>query len=243
MKPIPQVLHQIWYQGESAMPDKYRRYRESWRSLHPGWSYRLWDARGLADHVASHHGWFLPIYEAFPHDVQRMDTARYCLLKSFGGVYSDVDIECLRPIDELFEGHELILSATIGYNNALIGSIPGHALWETVFRNLRDGVSAALDDLPRRARTSAANQIAATVGPRFFTMSVEQSGVADSPTTLKCPGYYFEPGVPVSPDQRALTGQPYGRHDMDLNWLPAYARWVSKLSRPVLGALWRVCGR
>ncbi|WP_231716771.1 glycosyltransferase family 32 protein [Burkholderia ubonensis] len=239
-RPIPKTLHQIWYQGEHALPDKYRRYHASWRRHHPDWTLRVWDAHTLREHVATHQRWFLPRYDAFAHDIQRIDSARYCVLDTLGGLYADMDIESLRPVDALLDGRELVLSATRGYNNALIGSAPGHPLWHAVHDALRDGATAQLDDLPARMRASAAVQIAATTGPRFFTMCIERSGVAAWPTTLCCPGDYFEPEAASA--QAAADAGAYGRHDMDLNWQPPHVRLLSRFTRAVFAAQARMRG-
>jgi hypothetical protein len=228
---IPLILHQIWYQGESQLPDKYRRYRASWQRHHPAWRCILWDAASLRAHVATYCPDFLPIYDGFGRDIQRMDSARYCLLDTVGGLYADMDIECLRPVDELLSGRELILSETDGYNNALMGSTPGHALWKTVFNNFHDGMTASLQDVPARMRMSDAMQIAITAGPRFFTMCVKDSDVLTKPTTLSCPSNYFEAIPMPAGDSRTPGVAPYGRHDMDMNWLSPMNRRVSKLTR------------
>ncbi|WP_147197600.1 glycosyltransferase [Pantoea sp. MBD-2R] len=222
---IPQLIHQVWFQGEAQLPEKYRRYRASWQRHHPDFQCLLWDAHALREHVATHWPQFLPVYDAFPHDVQRMDSARYCLLATLGGIYADMDIECLRPVDELLAGHELILSETVGYNIAFIASATGHPLWETVLHHLTHKIYAGLDDVPAFMRESAAMQIAAVSGPRFFTLCVEESGVLALAETLACPGDYFEG------NGRTENGIAYGRHDMDLNWMSPSARLLSRLAR------------
>jgi mannosyltransferase OCH1-like enzyme len=228
---IPQILHQIWYQGENALPEKYRRYRKTWQEHHPEWHFVLWDATSLREHIAAKWPAFLSVYDAFPYDVQRMDSARYCLLDTVGGVYADVDIECLRGVDGLLSGRELILSEAYGYNNALMASTPDHRIWKTVFRHLLVGVTAELDDVPVQMRASKAMQIAISAGPRFFTMCVHDSDVLTAPTTLSCPCDYFE-AIPLDPgDSRIPMAEPYGRHDMDMNWLSPTHRHLSRLTR------------
>ena len=209
---IPLILHQIWYQGGNQLPNKYRRYRASWQRHHPAWQCILWDAASLRAHIAAYCPDFLPIYAGFPHDIQRMDAARYCLLDTVGGLYADMDIECLRPVDELLSARELILCETDGYNNALMGSTPGHALWKTVAKNFHRGTTASLQDVPARMRRSDAMQIAITTGPRFFTMCVYDSGVLTNPTTLSCPSDYFEAKALSAGSLRMLAVAPYGRH-------------------------------
>ncbi|WP_158300675.1 glycosyltransferase family 32 protein [Chromobacterium sp. ATCC 53434] len=234
---IPRRVHQIWYQGAAALPDKYRRYRDGWMRNHPDWEFTLWDAAMLQALVDEHYPWFAARYAAFERDIQRIDASRYLFLALHGGFYIDMDIESLRPIDPLLPERSLILSRTHGFNNALIGSAPGHPLWATVHANLAAGRSAPLDPtLPARLRDSPAMRTAVTVGPRFFTMCVEESGCLALPSTLPCPGYYFEPGSPT-PDGRSQPprgDRSYARHDMDLNWLDARHRILSRINRLLL---------
>jgi mannosyltransferase OCH1-like enzyme len=244
---IPRLFHQIWYQGEHALPQKYRRYRQSWIKHHPDWEFRLWDAKMLQAHVDRYYPWFSDRYASFPSDIQRIDSARYCFLASYGGFYVDMDIECLRPIDSLLPGHDLILSRTYGYNNALIGSARGHLVWKNVFKNLREARSAPLENIPKSQWNSPAIQTAITVGPRFFTMCVEQSGHHRATGVLNCPGYYFEPGAPTS-DHTSWppAGDPNGsfaRHDMDLNWMAVKDRILSKIMRVVTPRIARLLSR
>ncbi|AWK15522.1 glycosyltransferase (plasmid) [Candidatus Fukatsuia symbiotica] len=235
---IPRMLHQIWYQGSDKVPAKYCRYRASWQRYHPDWECRLWDAPALRKHIAQHLPQFLPIYDAFPYDIQRMDSARYCLLAALGGVYADMDIECLRPIDELLAGRELILSETQGYNNAFIGSAPDHTLWTKVFSYLHESITSSADDVPTGLRDTMPIQIAVTVGPRFFTMCVKHSGVLELVGTLCCPGYYFEADAMSS--RTVEDRPPYGRHNMDLNWMPSSSRLLSRLTRRLFSTLGRM---
>lgn len=238
---IPRIIHQIWYQGVAALPAKYQRYHQSWVKHHPHWEFRIWDEHMLLEHVKQHYPWFVDAYLALPRDIQRIDASRYLFLNTFGGVYIDMDIECLRPIDNLLTGHELILSRGYGlnYNNALMGSSAGHRVWQAVCDNLRAGRKASLNDVPENMRDSMANslamQTAITCGPRFFTMCVEESGCYKDSTTLSCPAYYFEPGTPTT-DQTSWPplNDPhgsYGRHDMDMNWMGLKYKILSKLNR------------
>jgi mannosyltransferase OCH1-like enzyme len=234
---IPKIIHQMWYQGISSLPEKYRRYQASWQRHHPDWSFRFWDGPALRSHIADHQPWYREKYESLASVRERMNVARYCLLGSLGGFYVDMDIECLRPIDVLLHGHDLILSKTAGYNCAIMGGCSAHVLWQTIFDNLRDGRTASLDNEPPWLRSSSKLQIAASVGPRFFDMSVRQSGAATAPGTLNCPGYFFEPGSPGSGRRKHEIEDSFGRHDMDMTWLSPSARVLAKLSAVVLPTL------
>lgn len=45
-------------------------------------------------------------YTSFPLAVMRADFWRYAILYARGGIYSDVDTECLRPLDDWFPPHK-----------------------------------------------------------------------------------------------------------------------------------------
>ena len=82
---IPRILHQIWYQGEAQMPDKFRRFSQGWRANHPDWSFHLWNETTMRDFMAENYGWFLPVYDGYPFNIQRIDAVRYFILDTMGG--------------------------------------------------------------------------------------------------------------------------------------------------------------
>ena len=127
------------------------------------------------DFVARHYPEMTEILEAYPTPIQRSDAARYLLLDHFGGVYADLDTECLRPIEPLLAEGELLLplepeehltskvvreaglARVIG--NAWMASAPGHGFWKRVIDGLRNG-------------RGEQNPLSAT-GPFFLTRLIE----------------------------------------------------------------------
>ena len=172
---IPRILHQIWYQGEAQMPDKFRRFSEGWRANHPDWSFHLWNEATMRDFMADNHPWFLPVYDGYPFNIQRIDAVRYFILNTMGGVYVDADIESLKPIDTLVEGCSLMLSRTLGYNNAIVGSVPGHALWPVIFDALKANHTRPKRGFLDFLIDADALFVATSTGPRLFTGSVKKT--------------------------------------------------------------------
>ena len=150
-------------------------------------------------------------------------------MNSQGGFYIDADVENFKPIDELAEGRELILSKTVIYNNAIIGSAPGHLLWQVVFANLQKYSRRP----PFRLLRFYESYAAVSAGPRLFTRLVEESGFDHAPATLMCPGSFFEPDAPRLENGRLVRSadlsESYARHFMDVNWLSPLHRSVSQL--------------
>lgn len=105
---IPRIIHQTW--KTDRVPESFRSWRKSWTAFNPGWRTELWSDRRLLDFVAANYPDLLDLFCAFPHGVMRADAARYMLLHRFGGVYADIDTECLAPLDRLADETRVILS-------------------------------------------------------------------------------------------------------------------------------------
>src|ERR1044071_8940143 len=82
---IPRILHQIWYQGASEVPPRYRGFRDGWQKAHPGWEHRLWDQASCRNLLAGRYPDFLPTWDAYPLFLQRVGSIRYFILASHGG--------------------------------------------------------------------------------------------------------------------------------------------------------------
>lgn len=108
------TVHRIWL-GPRPMPDRYRAYGQRWEQLHPDWEVHDWTQdeleqlpmvnravwEALADGANS--GVPMPAEQAIA--VQRADVAAYELMRLFGGVYVNCDIEPLRPLGPLLAQH------------------------------------------------------------------------------------------------------------------------------------------
>jgi mannosyltransferase OCH1-like enzyme len=57
----------------------------------------LWDDFDNRQFIADYYPWFLAIYHAYPREIYRADAVRYFFMYQFGGVYLDMDTECLEP--------------------------------------------------------------------------------------------------------------------------------------------------
>lgn len=137
---IPKVIHQIWL-GKNPIPKNYQYYASTWKKFHPTWEYKLWTEKDI---VNENFG-SMDLYYLAGSYQERADIIRYEILKKYGGVYVDTDIECLSSYDELnhkydfFAGMEspVINKFVVSIPNSLIGSIPGHPVIEKTIEDLR----------------------------------------------------------------------------------------------------------
>jgi inositol phosphorylceramide mannosyltransferase catalytic subunit len=234
---IPRIIHQIWYQGASEVPPRYRAFRDGWRKTHPDWEHRLWDQAACRALLVERYPHFLAAWAAYPLFIQRIDSIRYFILNTHGGVYLDMDMECLRPLDPLLEGCDLLLSRTVQYNIAAMAGVPDHPLWRRALAGLTETAGRRRPRGLARWRGGDARLAAETAGPIFFARMVKESGADADPRTRVCPGHTFEPRAPTLVDGRLhfrddLSGS-YAIHHEALSWMPWWHRRLSQITRPL----------
>jgi len=147
---IPHLLHQIW--NDDHVPKNMRRMCESWKKMHSDWEYRLWTHEEAREFLVRHYAWFVHVYDSYPMVINRADAVRYFILHHYGGVYVDLDFECLRDMGPFVAGSDLVFGLEPLEHirrqsrpdrpvkrivcNAWMASGPGHPFWEHLFRQL-----------------------------------------------------------------------------------------------------------
>jgi hypothetical protein len=223
---IPRVLHQIYFGGIDAASPAYRDYAQTWRVHHPHWQHQFWDAARCRNLVEEHYGWFLPVYDAYRHRIQRVDAVRYFILHHHGGVYADMDIESRRPIDELLAGRELLLSGlSMGVTNAVMGSTPGHPLWPRVFAAMQRRRNRFALSSPLSSKLAMPMYVGYSTGPLMLSDCVAEGGYYGDPRVGICPTHYFEPLAPggngaLREGAAADLSGSYAIHHMSMHWMP-----------------------
>ncbi len=147
---IPRIIHQMW--KDAAPPPRLTAWQESWRRWQPDWEYRFWTDATLDDFVRRHYPAYAGIYRGYPENIMRADMARYLLLEHFGGVYADLDAECLASFEPLVAEDRVVLAREPDSHlsaarvrarclpwiasNAIMASPAGHPFWSAVRRLL-----------------------------------------------------------------------------------------------------------
>ncbi|MGW9136562.1 glycosyltransferase [Streptomyces sp. NPDC055681] len=203
------MIHQTW--KDTDVSPEWQKWADSWRIHHPGWGYRLWTDADNRAFLQEHYPWFLPVYDGYPEAIMRADAIRYFLLDHFGGLYVDLDFECLKPVTEILDGHDLVLgrepdahtrlllARRRGFDrivgNAFIASRPGHPLWAHVHRRL-----VATHKLPSTLDVT---------GPFFLTRAIDSAPEPESITVLDPEVLYPE----VSPYATEMFGPQEADYD------------------------------
>lgn len=172
---IPDLITQTW--RDRTLPEAARPYAESWRRCNPAMNYRLFDDADCDALMADAFPEHLDLYRRLPFPVMRADVFRYAVVHRDGGIYADIDMECLRPVAPLLADRKAVLSVEaeitarrqreLGYArplqiaNCIFAAMPGTEFFR-----------AAVDRAMRlcAARSSIArSDVEDLTGPRMLT--------------------------------------------------------------------------
>jgi mannosyltransferase OCH1-like enzyme len=231
---IPRLLSQTWKSPD--LPPAAEAFRRGWRALNADLDYRFYDDAASREVVAEMFPGLLAAYDALPAPVMRADVFRYAVIYRDGGIYADIDMECLRPIGPLLSMGECLVSVEarlgrtrrreLGYAgdtqiaNCIFAAAPGHPLF-------RRAVEQAFA-LFASAGPKAALSVEDLTGPRMLTrlLSAERfEGITILPQiALMAPLEY--------PNVWPLNRYMYARHRTFGTWKGA--NWPASLKRRII---------
>ena len=179
---IPAITHQT--AASTALSAGQAELRARLIARNPGWEHRFHtdaDCRALIQRAFPD---LLAIYDAYPLAVQRADMFRVAALQEVGGVYLDLDVDCLLPLAPL-RAHRLVLAeektlsteeaAALGHAerlriaNYMFASAPGHPFWLDLLAEM-----AARAGRPIRAD----NDVLESTGPGLLSTVYGRVGAA-----------------------------------------------------------------
>lgn len=136
---FPKVLHQTWKTKDLEPITEFEACSRTWITYHPAYFYRLWDDKENHEFVKTQFPNYFNTWLSFDKNIKRIDSIRYMWMYKYGGIYADLDMECLRSLDELinsYSKYDSILFCDFGAdgqcisaNPALMVSKPGSKFW------------------------------------------------------------------------------------------------------------------
>ncbi|KAK9235407.1 nucleotide-diphospho-sugar transferase [Lipomyces kononenkoae] len=182
---VPKLIHQSW--SSTELPAKFEVWSRSCREQNPDWQWVLWTDEDNLNLVKKYFPWFLEYYERLPGVIHRADLVRNMYMYVYGGMYADLDVECLRPANELFNEYNV---STVPYSSTYDGS--SHSSSNP--QNERKAWFGRMGTDQKFAHSIPNAWMAATPGHPFFLLSLE--GVVDK----------MREGDPKKIKTEALTG-------------------------------------
>lgn len=214
---IPKIIHTTWFSAE-PMPKLYQQCLESWKKHASGFEIKIWDMETYKpDHclffeqAIEHRNW------AFASDYARAD-----LLRRYGGIYMDLDVEMLRPIDDLLYNDAYMSFESLDRIEcgSGMGAGPGHPIIQEVCESYEN-----------RPYLKADGTWDNSTCPVRFTQVIEKHGLK------KDGGFQQVEDITVYPFE-VLTGKSfdtgiiyntelsYTVHHHNGSWIPDPASWA-----------------
>jgi len=178
---IPKIIHQIWLGSE--LPESFIELQQSWITHHLGrdWLYKLWTDADMKDLQLYNQAF----YDATDNYGVKSDILRWELLYNFGGVYVDMDFECLRALDQFHYTYDFYTALQpldtlfVQLGAALVGSVPGHPILKHCIETIKKDWH--LQGAPKKT------------GPVHFTKSFYTCANMDGNKDIAFPAFYFYP--------------------------------------------------
>jgi mannosyltransferase OCH1-like enzyme len=180
---IPKKIHQVWI-GPSPLPEKFKWMMKTWQEKHPDWEYKLWTNEDLESFNLENK----VVYDQFTNWGAKSDIFKYEIVYRHGGVYIDIDFECIKPLDTFNKSYNFYSSFIFGSEEigaALIAAIPGHPILKQIINKIKD-----INNI-----TSDFTEILKTTGPIFFTRNIFEylaNNINDDKIMI-FPSIYFYP--------------------------------------------------
>jgi|AntAceMinimDraft_9_1070365.scaffolds.fasta_scaffold07201_3 hypothetical protein len=235
---IPKIIHQTWKTSE--VPAEWQAYQASWQGFHPDWQYMLWTDEDNRRLIAEQYPDFISTYDNYSYNIQRADAIRYFILHHFGGLYVDLDFECLRPMDSrilnkpFVVAHEPKVHAErhgearmVG--NAFMASIPGSLPLVRIIETMKT----------RNPRIITHQEVLSSTGPKMVTAAIKDM---DGNDIRILDEHVFCPYTTNSPEMADLVNERTNCHDLKKQCLNQgtygihywHNTWVRNLAGPLI---------
>lgn len=211
---IPKIIHQIWIGG--TLPEVFIPFCTSWKHYHTGrgWSYKLWTDEDLPQ---------LKLYNQRFFDENtspgvRSDLMKWEIIERFGGVYVDVDYECLQPIDDLLcydfvTAIQPLDSGCVQLGAAFFAAHPEHPILKHCIETIKDDWHLKIAP--------------AKTGPIHMTKSFLKVAGRNNKLDIALPASYFYPLGVTEKEMHYedwIAKGAYAVHHWAKSWLPPHYR-------------------
>jgi hypothetical protein len=154
---IPKIIHQTW--KTSQVPATFQRWSQTWKDCLPDWEFKLHTDEDNREIFAKYFPELLSTYDGYPEGIMRADVSRLAYMATDGGLYVDLDIECLRsPFDVVSQSDRFVLACEGGHQVSNAFMMGGESA-KTLYREL-------LSKLPEESKQKS--PLYAT-GPMFMS--------------------------------------------------------------------------
>lgn len=137
---IPRIIMQTWKNCD--IPSHWKESPLSIRQMMPNWTYVLMTDEDNNKFCQTYFPDFWPYFRDMEHNIQRADAIRYMWLYVYGGIYVDMDMVVVKPLDKLFVEDTMLYLCTSGnitscITNSLMASKPKCPIWLDMIEHMK----------------------------------------------------------------------------------------------------------
>ncbi|MBR0314078.1 MAG: glycosyl transferase [Bacteroidales bacterium] len=225
---IPKVIHYCWF-GRNPLPESAIKCIDSWKKFCPGYQIKEWNEDNFNVNSIPYTK---DAYQAGKYAFVS-DYARFRVLYNNGGIYFDVDVEVIKPIDDLVEKGP-IWAFEIDGNKGKKPSLAGGLCLAAEKGNPYYGkILEEYESLPFYDKDGKISSF--TMNPLLTRIFLEK-GLKGDGTIEEIGGNYFYPAEyfnPLEPVTGRLkkTANTRSIHWYMASWLPPQPKWKKFLKR------------
>jgi mannosyltransferase OCH1-like enzyme len=236
---IPKIIHQIWLQGEENISNEIKIRIKKTQEINTNFKYLLWDEIKIIELVKKDEK-LLKKYYSYIYLHQKVDFAKFVILKNYGGIYIDIDCEVIKNLNNIFiqcNKYDLIISklndkidmlsslftckkTSNCHNNGVIIGKPNTPILNYLLENFKVECSFY---------NNKVLCIQNTTGPPIFNEIIDnyiEKYDLDNNKILLLPYYYFEPCL--AGDNCEITDDTIIIHKHELSWLNNGEKKIAK---------------
>lgn len=218
---VPKVIHYIWLGGKE-LPKIAEKCIKSWQKYCPDYEIKRWDESNLdLDKYQFVRDALANKKYAFASDVLRTE-----ILYTYGGIYFDIDVELLKPIDSILENVDCVM----GFETSNLLN-PGLFIATKKENEDLKNILAIYKDL----KFDVNNLINLTVC-EVFTKYYEQKGLERKNKTQQIENTkfysseYFSP-IDVITNKKRVTKNTYSIHWYNASWYTPKQKTLNRIKK------------
>ena len=233
---IPKIIHYCWF-GGNPLPKSAEKCIASWRKFLPDYEIKEWNEQNFDVNI-------IP-YTAEAYQARKFayvsDYARFWVLYRYGGLYFDVDVEIIKPIDDIVARGPFMGCETESVSEAepnSLGVAPGLGLavdpGNGLIKELLNGYEKIGFLSENKNRTVGTYKTIVS----YTTDLLVSHGLKNTPKVQLVDGIYIYPKEYFNPlehiNQLHITENTRSIHWYDGSWLPKRYRFIKTVVR-ILG--------
>lgn len=218
---IPKTIHYIWLGGK-PLPKVAEKCIESWKKFCPEYEIKRWDESNLD----------LDKYQFVKDAIQNKkyafasDVLRTEILYEYGGVYFDIDVELIKPIDTILNNFDCVMgfeTSNLLNPGLFIASQKGNEDLKNIL------------NIYKTLKFDVNNLINLTVC-EVFTKYFEQKGLKREnktqqiDNTMFYASEYFSP-IDVITNKKKITKNTHSIHWYNASWYTPKQKFMSKIKK------------